>query len=60
MSDKIITYQYRIKDSNKKLVRTFYVKSGFVNFVCNYCNDIQQQVVKKKSAKSKCSVIFFY
>ncbi len=46
--DKIlITYQYRIKDSNRKLVKFLMHKSGLVNLVWNYCNDIQQQAVKK-------------
>ena len=49
MSDKIlITYQYRIKDSNKKLVKSLFEKSGAVNFVWNYCNNIQQQAVSKR------------
>lgn len=47
--EKIIsTYQFRIKDSNTKLVKSLFSKSGSVNFVWNYCNDIQQQAVKKK------------
>ena len=47
-SDKIIsTYQFRIKDSNKKLVKSLYAQSGAVNFVWNYCNSIQQQAVHK-------------
>ena len=43
----IVTYHYRIKDSNKKLVKSLMHKSGLVNLVWNYCNDIQQQAVKR-------------
>ena len=43
----LITYQYRVKDSNKKLVKSLMAKSGLVNLVWNYCNDIQQQAVKR-------------
>jgi len=43
----IITYQYRVKDSNKKLIKSLMHKSGLVNLVWNYCNDIQQQAVKR-------------
>jgi hypothetical protein len=47
--EKVIsTFQYRIKDSNKKLVKSLFAQSGAVNFVWNYCNDIQQQAVKRK------------
>ena len=47
-SDKIIsTYQFRIKDSNKKLVKFLYAQSGAVNFVWNYCNDVQKQAVNR-------------
>ena len=47
-NDKLlVTYQYRIKDSNKKLVKSLMHKSGLVNLVWNYCNDIQQQAVKR-------------
>lgn len=49
MADKIIsTYQYRIKDSSKSLVKSLFEKSGAVNFVWNYCNDIQKQAVSKR------------
>ncbi len=53
--DKIIvTYQYRIKDSNKKLVKSLMHKSGLVNLVCNDCNYIQQQavIIKKSNVKN--------
>ena len=43
----IMTYHYRIKDSNKKLNKSLMHKSGLVNLVWNYCNDIQQQTVKR-------------
>ena len=44
--EKIIsTYQYRIKDSNAKLVNALFLHSGSVNFVWNYCNDIQQKAI---------------
>ncbi len=43
----IMTYHYRIKDSNKKLNKSLMHKSGLVNLVWNYCNDIQQQAVYK-------------
>ena len=43
----ISTFQFRIKDSNLKLVKSLFSLSGTVNFVWNYCNDIQQQAVKR-------------
>ena len=48
MLDKIlVTFKYRIKDSNKKLKKTLMEKSGAVNFVWNYCNDIQTKAVER-------------
>ncbi len=47
--EKIIsTYQFRIKDSNSKLIKSLFEQFGAVNFVWNYCNDVQQQAVKRK------------
>ena len=43
----ISTFQFRIKDSNLKLVKSLFSLSGTVNFVWNYCNDIRQQAVKR-------------
>ncbi len=43
----ITTYQYRIKDSNQRLKKFLFEQSGWVNFVWNYCNDLQQQAVKR-------------
>lgn len=42
----ISTYQYRIKDSNKALVRNLFSLSGKVNFVWNYINALQQKDVR--------------
>ena len=48
MPDKIlVTFKYRIKDSNKNLKKTLMEKSGAVNFVWNYCNDIQTKAVER-------------
>jgi transposase len=44
----ISTYQYRIKDSNEKLVKSLFLQSGSVNFVWNYCNRTQQEAVNRK------------
>ena len=43
----ITTYQYRIKDSQKKKKKKLWEKAGLVNFVWNYCNDVQKQAVQK-------------
>jgi hypothetical protein len=43
----ITTYQYRIKDSQKSLKKKLWEKAGLVNFVWNYCNDVQKQAVQK-------------
>lgn len=49
MSEKIITtYQYRIKDSNEKLKKSLFAMSGAVNFVWNYCNDVQKEALKRR------------
>lgn len=42
------TYQYRIKDSNNKLVKSLFAHAGTVNFIWNYCNHTQQQAVDRK------------
>ena len=46
----LTTYQYRIKDSNKSLDRALMVFSGKVNYVWNFINSSQKQVVKRNNA----------
>ena len=49
----ITTYQYRIKDSNKALDRALFVLSSKVNFIWNFINHSQQQVVDRNNAGGK-------
>lgn len=44
----ILTYQYRIKDSNKALKKNLFRLSGYVNFIWNYCNNTQKEAVKRQ------------
>lgn len=46
----ITTYQYRIKDSNKALVRSLMALSGKVNYIWNYINASQKRVVDRNQA----------
>ena len=41
----VITYQYRIKDSNEKLRKNLMILSGYVNYVWNFCNSSQLEVL---------------
>ena len=49
----ILTYQYRIKDSNDSLVRSLFVLSGKVNFIWNFINNSQKQVLNRNNAGYK-------
>ena len=49
----ILTYQYRIKDSNDALVRSLLVLSGKVNFIWNFINNSQKQVLDRNNAGYK-------
>lgn len=44
----ITTYQYRIKDANKSLVKNLYSLSGKVNYIWNYDNALQKQRVQRR------------
>jgi IS605 OrfB family transposase len=50
MTESILTYQFRIKDS--KHCNLLNKKASAVNFVWNYCNEISQQSAKKRRAGS--------
>ena len=41
----VTTYQYRIKDSNEKLRKNLMILSGYVNYVWNFCNHSQLEVL---------------
>ena len=41
----VTTYQYRIKDSNQKLRKNLMVLSGYVNYIWNFCNHSQLEVL---------------
>lgn len=41
----VTTYQYRIKDSNQKLRKNLMILSGYVNYVWNFCNHSQLEVL---------------
>lgn len=49
----ILTYQYRIKDSNEALVRSLMVLSSKVNFIWNFINNSQKQVIYRNNSGSK-------
>lgn len=49
----VLTYQYRIKDSNEALVRALMVLSGKVNFIWNFINNSQKQVIDRNNAGCK-------
>ena len=49
----ILTYQYRIKDSNDSLVRSLLVLSSKVNFIWNFINNSQKQVLDRNNAGYK-------
>jgi putative transposase len=46
----LTTYQFRIKDSNKSLVRSLMVCSAKVNYLWNFINNSQKQVIKRNNA----------
>ena len=41
----VTTYQYRVKDSNEKLRKNLMVLSGYVNYIWNFCNHSQLEVL---------------
>ena len=41
----VTTYQYRIKDSNEKLRKNLMTLSGYVNYIWNFCNHSQLEVI---------------
>ena len=41
----VTTYQYRIKDSNQKLRKNLMTLSGYVNYIWNFCNHSQLEVI---------------
>lgn len=43
----LITYKYRVKDGSKSLKHHLFQLASTTNFIWNYCNDIQQQAVKR-------------
>lgn len=49
----LTTYQYRIKDSNESLVRSLMVCSAKVNYLWNFINNSQKQVVNRNQAGYK-------
>ena len=46
----LTTYQFRIKDSNQFLDRSLMVLSGKINYLWNFDNYSQKQVVKRNKA----------
>ena len=46
----LTTYQFRIKDSNQSLDRSLMVFSGKTNYLWNFVNNSQKQVVKRNKA----------
>ena len=49
----LTTYQFRIKDANKALDRALFVLSGKVNYIWNFINRSQKEVIDRNNAGGK-------